>query len=293
VATSGTKLLFCGGNTIAGDKEIACHNVDVYDVVTGEWTVSRLTEAKYGITAAAYGNKIYMAGGILNEYGQLSNRVETFDVNTGKWSITNFDEGRAGMAVGYTSSSILFAGGSAVTENETTDRIEILNTITGEWHTEQLSNERAALAPAYYGDKVIFAGGVGKARGYAGSRETSGIVDVYTEPAKYSEAIASKSDQWLPCVDNSNGSKYVYINMNKYRNCAVSVGVVKKAEDYTSSIPVLPKRDKLEELDVTAFEPGIYSVIVEAPGYKPVIRNFEIKQTENSNQQAIPAYAGL
>ena len=66
-AGTGNKVLFGGGFTYDNNfNPIPSSTVDIYDVLTNTWSTAQLSEARYGLAAAATGNKIVFAGGVNN-----------------------------------------------------------------------------------------------------------------------------------------------------------------------------------------------------------------------------------
>ena len=55
--------------------------VDVYNVVSGEWTSLKLSEARIALAAAAYGTKIYFGGGAIGfDYTAVTGTVDVFEL---------------------------------------------------------------------------------------------------------------------------------------------------------------------------------------------------------------------
>ncbi len=189
----GGKLLFAGGfgwwnngNPTVSDA------VDVYDTLTGAWSIEHLSNPRRNVTAAAVGGKAYFAGGRTTG-NQFSNRLDIYDPATGEWTTDtiptaqNFHGGVAGdklllwenaschilntqtgqwetinfaasrgfaRSVVATPEELWFIGGLALL-----DTIDIYNIATGEWSFEQLAVPRYSGLACYLNGKIIIAGG--------------------------------------------------------------------------------------------------------------------------------------
>ena len=65
VASAGNKIVFAGGNAGGGNPlgGEATSRVDIYDVVTQNWSTAELSVARMEMAIAVSGNKIFFAGG--------------------------------------------------------------------------------------------------------------------------------------------------------------------------------------------------------------------------------------
>lgn len=171
---SGSSPATVLGNTLffytPGGKEVY-----TYDIETNKWTsIGQLSKGRYNIAAAAAGNKVVFAGGLVPDmYSELqeTNIVDIYDLRTHKWTTTTLS--KTGdcliMATAAAGNKIVFAGehgyGSAT--------VDIYDVTTDTWTTAQLSEARGNLAAAATADKIFFAGGGGKGSGF------SSTVDIY------------------------------------------------------------------------------------------------------------------
>ena len=81
------KVLFCGGYTRYDDPTgfgnvftTPTTNIDIYDINTGQWTVSTMLVNKGSFAAVGINDKVYIAGGMVNYAATF--HVEEINVNT-------------------------------------------------------------------------------------------------------------------------------------------------------------------------------------------------------------------
>ncbi len=154
--TCGSKLFFGGG--VSANFNTVYSTVDVYDTVSGTWTVAQLSTARFDIAALSYGNKVFFAGGC-NYNIVCTDVVDIYDVLTGTWTISNLSIARAGMAYAVVGDLAVFAGGF-VDGGGISDQVDIYNFTTNTWTTATLSEARVWASAVIVGDKVIIAGGM-------------------------------------------------------------------------------------------------------------------------------------
>ena len=165
-ATAGTKVVFAGGYAfVCGpDWSNASSAIDIYDVVTGSWTISRLSAARMGMTAIAAGNKIFFAGG--NDFSRSYDNVDIYDVVTNTWSVSHLSRPETNLSAAVLGDKIFFSGVN-------TDRVDIYNLSSNTWTTANLSAAREGIAVVATSNKIYFAGGVGALN------TPSNIIDIY------------------------------------------------------------------------------------------------------------------
>lgn len=184
VASVGSKVVFAGGMDQDDDGIVYTPTildaVDIYDVVTDEWSTAVLSEARSGMASAALGSKAYFAGGYTGN-GQVSDRVDIYDATSGLWTTATLSVARAfyggGVAVG---SKIMFAGGQ-LQDQSSTDVVDIYDTLSGLWSTANISEARYGIQAAATGDYAIFGGG---GTGYLDDwyyGTSSSTVDIYND----------------------------------------------------------------------------------------------------------------
>ena len=113
------------------------------------------------MTAVAYGNKIFFAGGsyvrydsllwVCDEYGQncdsipaylASDRVDILDVSTNTWSITHLPEAREGAVPAILGNKIVFAGGGTervinfYPSGFYSTKVDFYNVSSGSWSSQ-------------------------------------------------------------------------------------------------------------------------------------------------------------
>jgi hypothetical protein len=165
----GTKVYFAGGY-----NGFNCtYLVESYDVETGEWgTPGNLSVARQWPTCVACGTKIFFAGGLDFEAGDVFNTVDILDTETGQWTVEQLSLPRFDLAAVSYGSKVFFAGGFQFPYN-TFSLVDIYDVETEEWSTDNLSQNRGGIARAVVGDVAIFAGGS------VNSYTTSDRVDIY------------------------------------------------------------------------------------------------------------------
>ena len=165
MAVVGYKVYYAGGNN---DSK----KMDIYDAASGSWSVTDFNEARStGMTAIAYGNKIFFAGGsqakydslvwVCDEYGMncdsvpaivSSDRVDVLDVSTNTWSVLHLSEAKSGISVAILNNKIVFAGGeklfvinSYFTGSPSTV-VDFYNTSDNSWLTHNLGAGNTIIA---------------------------------------------------------------------------------------------------------------------------------------------------
>ncbi|HWC53661.1 MAG TPA: PKD domain-containing protein [Chitinophagaceae bacterium] len=152
VVVSGNKIFFAGGTTPPTSPGLhPSSRVDIYDVTTNAWSTAELSEARWGLTAVASGNKVYFAGGsaISGARPAQSSRIDVYDMSTDFWSTLELPRpGWYSSVVG--AGGIYFAGGSA---------IDIYNPGSNRWTSKSLSQPRYQITATNSQGKLYFAGG--------------------------------------------------------------------------------------------------------------------------------------
>jgi len=139
-------------------------NVYVYDTSTGVWSVIDLPEHQYNATATTVGNKVYFAGGGVNN--RESDVVNIYDNTTDTWSTTSsISQPTSEMASIYENGEIYWAGGvighDPVKDRDiATCKVEIRDVSTGSSSFTNLSAPDDFYGnygkPIYYNSKIIF-----------------------------------------------------------------------------------------------------------------------------------------
>ena len=75
-----------------------------------QFTTGSLSEARYNIAGAAFGNKFLFAGGIKTS-NMASNTVDIYDAANDTWSTAQLSQARAAMSAASAGGKIAFAGG--------------------------------------------------------------------------------------------------------------------------------------------------------------------------------------
>jgi len=93
-ATAGNKILICRGSfkSYKLRTEQISSRVDIYDMVSQNWSTAELSQGRHTMAVAVAGNKIFFAGGIIlfnpNDYG-TTNTIDIYDVISNSWSVSS------------------------------------------------------------------------------------------------------------------------------------------------------------------------------------------------------------
>jgi N-acetylneuraminic acid mutarotase len=85
---------------------------DIYDISSGNWSTTQLSQARGGIAGAGAGNKILFAGGLVNNI--VSKIVDIYDVSSNSWTTAELSEARNFIVAAATGNKVLFAGGAVL-----------------------------------------------------------------------------------------------------------------------------------------------------------------------------------
>jgi len=140
----------------------------IFDKPSLSWTLADLSVRRFLPGMAVVGNKVYFAGGGLNDgenIDTLFSTIDIYDAVTNNWTVSSLSRAgycQDGVTLG---DRIFFPSG---------DVVQIFNTATNTCTTSNLSVPRFSLTPVVAGDKVYFAGGYISSSGIVSDR-----VDVY------------------------------------------------------------------------------------------------------------------
>jgi hypothetical protein len=140
--------------------------VDIYDVSTNTWSVTNMSEAKYGVAAAVAVNKVFFAGGVgTNQIGNTTyfahhkNKVEVYDITTNTWSVSTLSEAKTDISAVTLNNKIYFAGGTLEGIHTFSSRIDIYDNASSTWSTSSLSEPKHVLGIAT-ANKIYYGGGL-------------------------------------------------------------------------------------------------------------------------------------
>ena len=162
VATVGNKILVAGGfksytGLVPADFS---SRVDIYDITTGQWTTTHLSQPRIVGAVAVLGNKIFFAGG--HDNNSLKTTVDIYDISANTWSITQLSVARQDFASGVIDNKAFFAGGLDVPN--LFNIVDIYDATTNSWSVASLSEARYTnhvdgINVTTVGHKIFFAGG--------------------------------------------------------------------------------------------------------------------------------------
>ena len=155
-ATGNNRILVAGGANAVGTTDI----VDVFDTVTGTWSVEYLSQRRYRLAAASSGSLAAFAGGNPVHSGTFTDVVDIYDASTATWSIDHLPFAATLMAGAAVGGKLIFAGG--LTANGALDSAFVLDVASGVWTVEDMQSDvRTRMASAVDGQRAFFAGGTG------------------------------------------------------------------------------------------------------------------------------------
>ncbi|MDF2455235.1 MAG: hypothetical protein K0R51_1228 [Cytophagaceae bacterium] len=187
IVTSGSKIFFAGGYYSGlGIPEVYFKRVDVYDTLSGQWTVEELSQARKSLAAAAANGIILFGGGYgTSEPNHVSKIVDFYDQHTQTWTNTVFPLSAPGVGnqkTDLTAASIggkiFFAGGDYV--GTLRDVINIYDSQQQQWLPNKLlAQKKTRLKSIVYHGKILFVGGT--INGYSVPSDTIDIYDHATD----------------------------------------------------------------------------------------------------------------
>lgn len=146
VARVGDKALFGNGQQYGGKFST---RVDIYDDLTGAWTVHDLTKPEPYAYSITVGNKV-----VYYPHSIPNTQLEIYDASTGLWSFHPLPDTLFLSAVLQTGTHVVFSGGKTSSFNW---GIYILNLTTGAWASKISTAQRPSIARVL--NKIIIAGG--------------------------------------------------------------------------------------------------------------------------------------
>jgi hypothetical protein len=180
VAFLGNKIFLAGGRyQPTGPGPNFTSRVDIYDVVTKDWSTSELSQKKWGVAAAVAGNKVFFGGGTaLQGNASATTRVDIYDIVDQKWTTAELPKAGQYTAIAQ-GNKVLFAGGTAV---------YLYDYLSEKWSSKTISQSRVSIAATSVGGVVYFSGG---ATSNVGGTPFNNI-DMY-EPKTNSWSVSSMS----------------------------------------------------------------------------------------------------
>ncbi|MBV9173709.1 MAG: hypothetical protein JOZ81_26895 [Chloroflexi bacterium] len=175
IAVVGTRVLIIGGGTDVGGRYVASDAVDAFDVGTGSWTNSHLSQPR-GLTprVATVADKVLVVGGEINP-DQPIGVVDIYDAPTDSWSAAPLSEPRTSIVAGTVGTQALLAGGS-LGFRQPSATVDIYDASTDQWSTASLSQPSDSLSAVTSGDQVLFADSSSSVNSSTAS------VDIYDAP---------------------------------------------------------------------------------------------------------------
>jgi N-acetylneuraminic acid mutarotase len=159
IVASGNKVFFAGGN----NNDTWYDLVDIYDISTGSWTISHLSEPKIGLTAAAIEDKVFFAGGATDEGWDQTNKVDIYDISDHSWSVAELSEGKIGAGTVIAGNKLYFAGGWNYLSGFDNPMIplksvDIYDASTDSWSVANLNFVSGGVSGIAQGDKIYWSG---------------------------------------------------------------------------------------------------------------------------------------
>jgi len=167
--TCGSKVIFAGGVDFYITQQVFS-TIDIYDTLSGEWTVEELSVPRLQAAVVSHGDTVLFAGGTNYQTGATYDIVEMLNVQTGEWSTAMLSEPRTTWWAKVGNLAI-FAGGYS--DQQSSKRVDIYNFATQTWSVDSLSVPRAFIGMTTIGNKVLIAGGM------VSGNTASNVVDIY------------------------------------------------------------------------------------------------------------------
>jgi N-acetylneuraminic acid mutarotase len=145
--------------------------VDIFDTLTGEWTVENLSVPRGAVAVVSHGNKVLFAGGAHYGLQLIYDIVDIYDIETGQWSTATLSEARDARSAAVVGDIAIFAGG--FDWHNVSKRVDIYNFTTDTWSIDSLSVARECAAAVTVGNKVLIAGGM------TAENQRTDVVDIY------------------------------------------------------------------------------------------------------------------
>jgi Kelch motif len=152
----GNSLYFGGGELSFGGSMIV-NTVDVYNTLTGTWSLLTMPHVRMFAAAAATNNKIVFAGGdgVKQQNVNRTATADIYDVPTGTWSTGHLSQARENLTATALGTLIIFSGGDD--GGSPFNTIDIYNTSTGTWSVAQPPNAPSGrVQSAAQGTKMFF-----------------------------------------------------------------------------------------------------------------------------------------
>ena len=111
--------------------------------VSAQWSIDTLSQSRYTLAAASYGNFAIFAGGI----GMISWPPAVSDIffnNVGLWQASTISSPRVRLAGAGAGNKILFAGGVDDNILATYNTVDIFNTVTATWSPQIMDGRQLA-----------------------------------------------------------------------------------------------------------------------------------------------------
>jgi autotransporter-associated beta strand protein len=169
------------------------------------WSKTTLSQARWQLTGAAAGGKVFFAGG--DDNSGESDLVDVYDINSDTWSQKHLSQRRLMLAATSLGNKVYFGGGCP-TSGPASDVVDVYDTSANTWSTATLSKARCAFAAAACGSKVVFGGGNMNVSPY-----NTNAVDIYDSTSnRWSTAALSVAPQFNAAA--AAGSKIVFFGGN-------------------------------------------------------------------------------
>ena len=160
VVTAGNKIVFAGGWNMSSTPTTgdATSRVDIYDIVTHNWSTAELSVARIGMAVAVSGNKIFFAGGYDTDGAAFVwkyNNVDIYDASTNTWSVDSLSSARSNVVGAAEGGKVFFAGGGWPLSNV----VDVYDLVTNSWSALALSEAREIMSGVAANNRIYFAGG--------------------------------------------------------------------------------------------------------------------------------------
>ena len=163
---AGTKIVIAGGEIAKNSRWRRRRRrldytsvVDIFDVVTREWTTAKLSLARQYFGAAGIGDLAIFAGGFYDDVRE--GVVDIYNARTGTWSVAQpLSAARSNLHATVVAGRYAVFGGGTAAGVGRSSAIDVFDAQTGSWAATNGSMCGAPYGIAGVGQIALFAGGV-------------------------------------------------------------------------------------------------------------------------------------
>jgi hypothetical protein len=151
-------VFFAGGFGYDANSSDYYDVVDIYDTETGTFwpNTMNLSSERSLIGAAAAGDKVFFAGGVLESL-EVTDVVDIYDITDGTWTQETLSEPRAAIGAVSYENKVYFAGGT-LDSDAGSSTVDVYNVTTSEWEEPLTLSEPRIVSALIVYDALVFTG---------------------------------------------------------------------------------------------------------------------------------------